>query len=307
MVSVAEVAENIYLIDDQVCSLSNLGSVYLINEARKALVDSGPPSSAGVVLRGIKEVGIRPEDIDYIIVTHVHLDHAGGAGVLLSDMPQARVVVHHRGAKHLVRLAELMESARKTQGAEIMSLYGEVVPVGAERMQVVHDNDSIRLSEEQVLDFIDAPGHASHELCIYERRNGGVFTGDALGLYLAGGEVLLACHPPPGFDVEACRSTIERLMALDATRLYFAHFGASTRVREILQLALEEVRVNASLVAEAVRENALDGLAERMITQATEKLEPLKKTPSLYEFVTRNLVASGVAGFIDYYQRRSKN
>jgi glyoxylase-like metal-dependent hydrolase (beta-lactamase superfamily II) len=300
------VAENIYLIDDQVCSIPKMGGVYLLNEEKKALIDSGPPNSASVVLDGIRKVGVNPADISYIIVTHIHLDHAGGAGVLLEDMPQARVVVHHKGARHLVKLVELVESAIKTQGSKIIAQYGEVIPVGPERMQTVYDNDTIKLGDEQVLDFIDAPGHAPHELCIYEKRNGGIFVGDAIGLYLADGEVLLPCHPPPSFDAEACINTIQRLMTLNASRLYFAHFGVSNVVQEVLQLAIEQVQTYLNIVAEAARENALDGVAETFSAQVIPALEPVKKIPAAYKLLIEDLVPSGIAGFIHYYQRRYK-
>jgi len=306
MGDVNEVAENIYLIDDQICSIPKLGSVYLLNEEKKALVDSGPPSSASVVLDGIRKVGVRPEAINYIIVTHIHLDHAGGAGVLVKDMPQAQVVVHYKGARHLIEPMELMESAARTQSAEIMALLGEVIPVEPERVQVVHDNDTIKLSGEQVLDFIDAPGHAPHELCIYERRNGGLFTGDALGLYFVEDEVLLPCHPPPSFDLEVCINTIQRLMKLKANMIYGAHFGASNKVQEILHLAIDKLQIYGNIVAEAVKENAVDSIAEQVMAQARADLEPIRKKPSLYEFLTENIVASCIAGFTHYYQERYK-
>jgi glyoxylase-like metal-dependent hydrolase (beta-lactamase superfamily II) len=307
MVDVEEVAENIYMIDDRVCSISKLGSVYLLDEEKKALVDSGPPSSASAVLEGIKKIGVKAEDINYIIVTHIHLDHAGGTGVLLERMPQAQVLVHYKGAKHLVKLTELMESATRTQGRRIIAQYGEVVPVEPERVGIIHDNDVIQLSGEQVLDFIDAPGHAPHELCIFEKRNRGIFVGDALGLYLADGEVLLPCHPPPSFDVEMSISTIKRLMTLNASQLYFAHFGASGRAQETLQMAIDQIQVYAGMVAAAVSENGLDGVAERLSKELRPALEPLKKQPAVYKLVSEDLLPSGINGFINYYSKKHKN
>ncbi len=307
MVDVDEVGENVYLIDDQVCSIPKMGSVYLLNEEKKALVDSGPPSSASVVLDGIRKVGVRPEDINYIIVTHVHVDHAGGAGVLLKDMPRAQVIVHHMGARHLLKLVKLIDSTVKTVGSEIIAQWGEAVPVEPERVQVVYDNDAIQLSEEQVLDFIDAPGHAPHELCIYERRNGGIFIGEALGLYFADDEVLLPCHPPPSFDLESCIKTIQRLMTLNASRLYFAHFGVTDRVEEIIQLAIDKLRIYDNIMAEAIRGDALNDITEKILAQVAPELELMRRVPSAYKLVVENLIPWGIAGFMDYYSKKQKN
>lgn len=305
-VDVSEVAENIYMIDAQLCSIAKLGSVYLLNEEKKVLVDSGPSSSASVVLDGIRQVGVRPEDINYIIVSHIHLDHGGGAGVLLKHMPQAQVVVHHKGAKHLMAPAELLDSSIEALGAEIIAQQGEVVPIEPHRLKLVHGNDTIRLSEKQVLDFIDAPGHAPHELCIYERRNGGLFVGDALGLNLAGGRVLLQCHPPPSFNPQVCISTIERLKGLNATSVYFAHFGAANKVQETLQLAIDKLRSYHTLMAKAVEDNTLDKAAEAISAQIRAEIEPVKRLPSLYEFVDNVIVTPCIAGLLHYYRNRYK-
>ena len=303
-VDVSEVAENIYMVDAQLCSIAKLGSVYLLNEEKKVLVDSGPSSSASVVLDGIRQVGVRPEDINYIIVSHIHLDHGGGAGVLLKHMPQAQVVVHHKGAKHLMAPAELLDSSIEALGAEIIAQQGEVVPIEPHRLKLVHDNDTIRLSEKQVLDFIDAPGHAPHELCIYERRNGGLFVGDALGLNLAGGRVLLQCHPPPSFNPQVCISTIERLKGLNATSVYFAHFGAANKVQETLQLAIDKLRSYHTLMAKAVEDNTLDKAAEAISAQIRAEIEPVKRLPSLYKFVDNVIVTPCIAGLLHYYRNR---
>lgn len=305
-VDVSEVAENIYMVDAQLCSIAKLGSVYLLNEEKKVLVDSGPSSSASVVLDGIRQVGVRPEDINYIIVSHIHLDHGGGAGVLLKHMPQAQVVVHHKGAKHLMAPAELLDSSIEALGAEIIAQQGEVVPIEPHRLKLVHDNDTIRLSEKQVLDFIDAPGHAPHELCIYERRNGGLFVGDALGLNLAGGRVLLQCHPPPSFNPQVCISTIERLKGLNATSVYFAHFGAANKVQETLQLAIDKLRSYHTLMAKAVEDNTLDKAAEAISAQIRAEIEPVKRLPSLYKFVDNVIVTPCIAGLLHYYRNRYK-
>lgn len=304
MVDVTEVAENIFMIDDRVCSVPKLGSVYILNEEKKALIDSGPPSSAGFVLDGIRQVGISPEDINYVIVTHIHLDHGGGAGVLLKDMPQAQVVVHHKGAKHLVEPAELVESAGQALGVDIIAQHGEVLPVAPNRVKEVHDGDTIELGAEQVLELIDAPGHAPHELCIYEKRNGGLFAGDAMGLYFAEDEILLQCHPPPSLDIEVCISTIERLKELNPAVIYFAHFGATNRVEECFQSAIDKLRLYDEMLARAAEEGALEQAAEGLVALIRAELEPIKRMPTLYEFVINVVVAPCITGLMHYGRRR---
>ena len=305
-VDIKEAATNIYQIDDEVCSVSRLGAVYLINEDRKALIDSGPPSSASTVLEAIEKVGLRAAEIDFIIVTHIHLDHAGGAGVLLKSMPRARVVVHHRGAKYLAQLEKLVESAIKAQGSGIISQYGEVIPVAPERIQAVGDGDTIQLSEAQTLEVIDAPGHAPHEICLRERRGGGVFTGDALGVYLGdgGNQVLLQIHPPPSFDLEACLKTVERIKQISPTKLYFAHFGATNQAGEVLDRAIDKLRSYLELAESAVAGNNLDKLKKVLMSQITAELEPLRSMPPLYRFIRESLVSSFVEGFLDYCQKK---
>jgi len=304
MVDIKEVAQNIYLIDNQLYAIPKWGSVYLIKEEKKALVDTGPTTSASAVLEGIKKAGVSPEEINYLIITHIHLDHAGGAGVLLKDMPQAQVVVHHRGAKHLVNPKILVNSVREAQGEEVMRLLGEVVPIETEQVKPVSGDDVLKLGEKQVLRFIDAPGHASHELCIYESRNNGLFSGDAVGISVAENEVLLPVTPPPSFDLKLYLNTLERLMTLSATRLYFAHFGVVNKVQESLQLAKDKLQNWDNMVSKAIKEDGFDRAAEKFRAQLYQELEPVKKAKSLYKYLTEGLVPLNVAGYIKYYQEK---
>ena len=304
MVDINEVAENIYMIDDQLYSIPKFGSVYLLNEEKKALIESGPTTSATVVLDGIRKVGVRTEDIAYIIVTHIHLDHAGGAGVLLRDMPQAQVMVHYKGARHLVNPTKLVSSVIQAQGEEAMIMNGEVVPIEEHRVQAIPDGDTIKLSNQQVLRFIDAPGHCSNELCIYESRNGGLFVGDAVGGYMAEHETLMLSTPPPTFDFELYVNTLRSLMKLNTTAIYFSHFGISNKVQENLQLAIDKVQIQNDIVIKAIKANRLDSAAEEIMAHACAELEPIKKKmKSLYEYLTTVVIPLSAAGHVDYYER----
>lgn len=305
MVDINEVTENIYLIDDQLFSIPKWGCVYLINEEKKALIESGPTTSVNTVLNGIRKVGISTEDIAFIIVTHIHLDHAGGAGVLLKNMPQAQLLTHFKGARHLVNPTKLISSVVEVMGKEAMIRHGEVLPVELHRVKAVKGGDTIKLSDKQTLKFIDAPGHAPHQLCIYETRTSGLFTGDAVGAYLENG-VLLPFHPPPNFNLELCINTLRVLMKLTPTRIYFSHFGVSDSAQQNLQLAIDKLQVWDDIVNKAIREGMFDRVAERLLTQACAELEPIREMASLHEFLTKVHIPLCVAGHIKYYQDRHK-
>ena len=306
MVDVREVAENIYLIDNKLYSIPKWGSIYLINEERKALVDTGPTTSANAVLEGIRKTGVRPEDIDYLITTHIHLDHAGGAGFLLRNMPHARVVVHHKGAKHLANPAKLVSSVTAAMGEEMMRKCGEVVPVEEERIKPVGEGDLIEMGDKQVLRFIEAPGHAPHELCIHESRNNGLFSGDAIGVSVADNEVLIPVTPPPSFDLEVYLDTLKRLTLLKASAIYYAHFGASHKVAEDLKLAMGKLQSWADIVVKALDEDGFDSAAKKLRAQLYLELEPARKMNSLYKYLTSGIVALNVAGYIKYYQSKNE-
>jgi len=306
LVDIKEVASNIYQLDDGVCSVAGLGAVYLLNEDLKALIDSGPTSSANNVLKGIKKVGLEAQEISYIIVTHIHLDHAGGAGALLKSMPRAKVVVHKRGARHLETLEKLVTSATTAQGSEVIRQYGEVTPLARERIQSVGDNDTIPLGDSQTLEIIDAPGHAPHEICIKESRNGGLFCGDALGVYLGGTgkRVLIQIHPPPSFDLATCLETVAKIKKTRPHKLYFAHFGLADEADDVLDRARDQLLAYVELAERAAADDNLAGLGAILRTQVLSEIETIRNNTQLYRFVRENLVASFVNGLLDYFQKK---
>lgn len=306
MVDVSQVADKIYLIDDQLYSIPRLGSVYLLDEDKKALIETGPATSARVVLEGIRKLGFQPEDINYIVVTHVHLDHAGGVGVLVGDMPQAQVVVHHRGARHLIDPTKLVRGTVDVQGTVALEKNGPVIPVDEGRVRAVHDDDIIKLSDGQSLKIIDAPGHVSHELCVYESGGGGVFVGDAVGNYVAEVGVLLPVTPPPSFSLELSISTITHLMELGATTIYFSHFGASGQVQEILQLAIDKLKIQDDIMTQALKECHPERAVARIMAMAMSELESIKDEESdLYNYLTGFSVPVSVDGHLQYRQKHA--
>jgi glyoxylase-like metal-dependent hydrolase (beta-lactamase superfamily II) len=302
LVDITDVAEKIYMIDNQMYSLTGWGSTYLIDEEQKALIDPGPATSAKNVLEGMDKVGVKPADIDHLIVTHVHLDHAGGAGLLLREMPKAQVFVHQRGARHIIDPSRLMSSARAARGEEGLARDGEMLPVSEERVKPVNDGDTLRLSEKQILRFIDAPGHAPHELCVRESRNNGLFLGDAIGTYLEAGDVVFNQAPPPGFDAVLFIETLEKLKRLKADRLYFGHFGVVGEAEKTLQRAIDQMRDWDSLITAAIKEQGIEAAGEKIREKLYAEIEPLRKSESIYQSMVENSIPLNIAGLMKYYR-----
>lgn len=202
----------------------------LVERGRGAFVDTGTNHSVPRLLAALDALGLRRDAVDWVIPTHVHLDHAGGVGLLMRALPAARLVVHPRGARHLIDPSQLTAGARAVYGdAEFARSYGEIVGVPAER--VVTTADGMTLDHAgRTLRFLDTPGHARHHHCIWDERSGGVFTGDTFGLSYREfdtdrGAWLLPTTTPVQFEPEALRASVRRLLALDPREMYLTHFG----------------------------------------------------------------------------------
>ncbi|MCX7673839.1 MAG: MBL fold metallo-hydrolase, partial [Thiobacillaceae bacterium] len=236
-----------------------LAAVHLIVErGRAAVIDTGTQHSVTTILQALDALGIDPAAVDYVLLTHVHLDHAGAAGALMRALPAARLVVHPRGARHMIDPAKLVAGATAVYGeARFRALYGEIVPVPAERVQEADDGQVVELHGRPLICY-DAPGHARHHLVFHDPASGGVFTGDAFGLSyrefdVDGRAFVFPTTTPVQFDPAAMHATIDRILALKPRAAYLTHFG---RVTELPRLAAElHALIDAHVaLAESLRE-----------------------------------------------------
>jgi len=305
MVDITEVAKNIYLIDDSLFCVPKSGSVYLVNEEKKALIDTGPATSSAVVLEGLKEAGVTPEEIDYIILTHIHLDHCGGAGVLIRQMPNATVLVHPKGVKHMINPANLVKSMLEVQGEDSIMRHGAVLPISEKRIKAVEDGEEIKLSDQQTLRIIDAPGHAPHEICIHESRNNGVFIGEAAGTYIEEENLIMPESPPPSFDMDLFVETLDKLKDLKPDRLYYAHYGVNENVQECLQKVVDVLKNWEDMIAASLKNN-YNKMVQREITeQVRDMLAPLREnSPLKYDCLANEHLPRNVYGFMGYYEKK---
>ena len=217
-------------------------AAYLVVESgRAAFVDTGTNHAVPRLLATLSALGLAPTAVDWVIPTHVHLDHAGGAGLLMQHCPQATLLVHPRGARHLIAPAALWAGATAVYGeAEMDSSYGELVPVDAARVRTSADGMEVRLAG-RLLRIADTPGHARHHHCVWDERTRGWFTGDTFGLSYREfdserGPWIVPTATPVRFEPEALHASIARLLATRPDRIYLTHFGRISGAREVQRL-----------------------------------------------------------------------
>lgn len=226
---------------------------YLILADKIALIETGPAPGTVHIKDALKKLGIPPEQVDYIIVTHIHLDHAGGAGVMARDLPRAKVCVHPRGARHLIDPARLAAGARAIYGESFDRLFGAVLPVPGERVCTPADGEILDLGGGRILTFYHTPGHARHHFIIHDPASRGVFSGDTLGVRfqalsrLVGSDIILLSTPPPEFDPAGMIETLDRVAGLDLDYIYFAHYGRAGGVSAILAYLKDQLHVFEAL------------------------------------------------------------
>jgi glyoxylase-like metal-dependent hydrolase (beta-lactamase superfamily II) len=240
-------------------------AAYLIVEnGRGAFVDCGTNHSVPRLLAALADAGLTPEDVDWLLVTHVHLDHAGGAGALMSELPNARLVVHPRGAPHMIDPSKLIAGATAVYGAvEMARSYGDLIGVDESRVVVAEDGHVVELNGRPLL-CLDTPGHARHHFCVWDARSQGWFTGDTFGLSYreldsAAGAFVLPTTTPVQFEPDALKASIRRLMSYQPQSMYLTHYGPVDDVGRLARDLHEQIDAMVAIG------KACDGLPDRHV------------------------------------------
>lgn len=208
-----------------------LAAIHLIvDNGRVALVDTGSNDSLPNVLAALDKLGLGRDAVDYIILSHIHLDHAGGAGTLMRELPNAKLVVHPRGSRHMAEPSKLVAGVTAVYGQEYVdTVYGEILPIPAGRIIDAHDGLVLPLGGRELL-CIDTPGHAKHHICVVDRNSGAIFTGDMFGLSyrefdVDGRQFILPTTSPTQFDPAEMHASIDRLMSFAPSAMYLTHYA----------------------------------------------------------------------------------
>jgi glyoxylase-like metal-dependent hydrolase (beta-lactamase superfamily II) len=311
MATTFEAAAGITAIDTNMCGQERVTSAYLIHADEPALVETGPTTSVDAVREGLDALGVGAEDLAHVVVTHIHLDHAGGAGALIEHYPKATVWVHERGAPHLVDPAKLTASAARVYGgeAELNRLYGPLIPIPADRVRAIDEGDTISFGNRS-LEVMYTPGHAGHQVGLVDSDTQGLFTGDALGVFLSDVGILRPATPPPEFDLDLAVDSVRRIRDRQPSQLLFSHFGPAAQVDHLCELAEHRLRKWTWAVEEILAEEPdadLDRVTELLESRVAGEFNPRKRDPWLIErYELLSSVRMNAMGLSRYVRSRAE-
>lgn len=276
---------------------SGLDASHLVLEGgRAAFVDTGPTSAVPHLLAALAAHDVGPEQVDLVLLTHVHLDHAGGAGVLLRSLPNATVVIHPRGARHMIDPRKLIEGSVGVYGEDkFRELYGEIAPIPAERVLVAEEGTRLRLAGRE-FEFIHTPGHALHHYCIVDRAADAIFSGDNFGISYRDldterGAFIYPTTTPVQFDPEAMHASLDRIMSYRPRAIYLTHYS---RVTELGRLAADLHTCVDGFVAIAKRHSAA---ADRGVRIRQDMFEFLSERLDAHGFPRDAALRREIVGF----------
>ncbi|HVA06316.1 MAG TPA: MBL fold metallo-hydrolase [Acidimicrobiales bacterium] len=297
------IAPGVLEIDTLLGGWERVTAGYLVEGPAPVLVETGSQSSVPVLLAALQKIGVGANELAGVVVTHIHLDHAGGVGDVARAFPDATVYVHEKGARHLADPTRLIDSAARVYGGLLDSLYGRLDPTPAERIHILADGEEVTVGPDRVLVAVDSPGHAKHHLGLHDSLSGVLFAGDAVGVKLPDGGVLRPATPPPDFDLDQALTSLKKFADRRPTAIALAHYGLLENPEALLAEADETLRQWAETAEAAYREgrDIAEALSARFDPFQTgidaehkEKLETL------------NGVHSNAAGFRRWLEGRQK-
>jgi glyoxylase-like metal-dependent hydrolase (beta-lactamase superfamily II) len=297
------ISEGVLEIDTLLGGWRRVTAGYLLEGPRPVLVETGSQSSVPVLLDALTSLGLGPSDLAGVVVTHIHLDHAGGVGDVARAFPDATVYVHELGARHLADPTRLVDSASRVYGPLLDSLYGRLDPTPVERLHVLADLEEIDLGAGRTLVAVDSPGHAKHHLGLHDSTSGVLFAGDAVGVRLPDVGMLRPATPPPDFDLDQAIHSLQRFAERRPAGIALAHYGLLDDPADLLAEAEESLRQWAEVAERAWRagQDIAAALAERFSPEpGTVAPEDLEK------FEVMNGVHSNAAGFRRWLERREE-
>jgi glyoxylase-like metal-dependent hydrolase (beta-lactamase superfamily II) len=307
---ITDLGHDVFQIDTRMAGYDGITAGYLIRGDRPCLVETGTAPSAPVVRDALAALGVGPADLATVVVTHIHLDHAGGTGDIAQLFPGAEIVVHELGARHLADPSRLMASARMVYGDELDGLFGVLAPTPAERIRTVERTGVVDLGGGRRLDSHYSPGHARHHVGLIDSQSGDLYVGDAAGIYIPETGDLRPATPPPDFDLGVALDSLRTFAALQPTRLLFSHFGPVTDIAETLDRSAAEISVWVEETRRAHRAGMdLDHAAAMVAERTRERYQvtsPGGDPEVAAKFERLSGAAANVAGIMHWLNKTEK-
>lgn len=305
--------ERIYLIDGFDMGESERTGTYVIDEQELTIIETGPSPSVKHVKSGMESLGFSLDQVKYIIVTHIHLDHAGGAGLLLKDCPNARIVVHPKGIRHLAEPERLIAGAKAVYGNKFKELFDPIIPIPHERMIIKNDGDLLKIGATCILKFFDTPGHAKHHFSIYDPISNGMFTGDTVGvryeqLIPDGVAFFLPSTSPNQFNPAAMQRAIDHFAQMNLQYIYYGHFGVTNSPSEALSQVSMWLNIFVTeaeaVYAEAKGYRELANRLDRLVKEHL-KNQGISENHDVFRIIELDLEVSAM-GMMDYLVNKEK-
>lgn len=310
--------DNIYLIDGFDLQMPQRTGTYVLTEEKLTIIETSASPSVPHILDGIKELGYSPSDLEYVIVTHIHLDHAGGAGLLLESCPNAKVVVHPRGKRHLADPSRLIAGARAVYGEKFDLLFDPIIPVPEERLIEKNDRETLTIGRDVTLTFYDTPGHSNHHFSIYHPKVKGIFTGDTCGVRYPevaknGIELYLPSTSPNQFHPEKMFNSIQLYQSLNPDYIFFGHYGLSANPEEVYRQVTSWLDKFMEIAEQAYQQGNSDGekvsLTEEKLLEAVSRhldAKGIGRDHEVYRIVKIDMNICAM-GLVDYLNKKDKN
>ncbi|UCG37007.1 MAG: MBL fold metallo-hydrolase [Candidatus Bathyarchaeota archaeon] len=291
-------SKHLFLIDLKPSGVNQYIASYVLKSKKVAIVETGPATTIPNLFKGLQEIGVKVDEVNYVVVSHIHLDHSGGAGHLLNSLPRAKLVVHRRGAPHVADPKKLWSQSKQALG-QVARLYGEPSPVSSERIIVSEDDTSFDLGEGLELRVVETVGHASHHQSFYEKKSGSIFPGDTAGIYISESSSVIPTTPPP-FHLDKALASIEKLKQLKPKLVYFSHFGEANNALEKLEKYATQLRLWADIIAHKIGEKASVKEMEEEITLRDPNMKRVVNFVAKHPILNRGVILQDIRGFVEY-------
>jgi glyoxylase-like metal-dependent hydrolase (beta-lactamase superfamily II) len=298
---VTKLQEHVSMIDLETGGLENFIASYVLKGKEVAVIETGPALSVPNLLHGLKKLSVKLEEVSYVAVSHIHLDHGGGVGTLLKYLPNARVIVHHRGAPHLASPEKLWQQSRMVLG-KLADFYGQPEPVPMDRIIATADNMTFDVGNDVSFRVVETLGHASHHQSYFENLGGAIFVGDAAGIYLKQFDSVVPTTPAP-FHLESALYSLDRLTALKPKALYYSHFGPAAEPERKLQAYASQLKLWARITAEGTElGQSIEEIRDR-IANADMSFQKAEELIKIHPILSETVLDNSVQGFIDLAEK----